>query len=251
MNLNAKVIVNADDFGMSESVNRAILQSFDLGIISTTTIMCNMPGFMEACELAHQNKIIDRIGIHLNITEGLPLTEDIKNFPKFYSSGQMYKSFKGHFLNKEESRVVYKEFQAQLNLCRKQGLIPTHADSHHHFHHFWGIGKVVKELAIANNILAVRLRFNWGNISKQRKAYSEFYNLSLKFHGLAKTNYFCEIRSVDKKLLNKKAAIEVMVHPCLNDKNVLTNYNNGDNLINLTNNYLPSKDFITYNSLEN
>lgn len=40
-----KLIINADDFGISNDVNRAILQSFQEGLISSATIMTNMPGF--------------------------------------------------------------------------------------------------------------------------------------------------------------------------------------------------------------
>jgi hypothetical protein len=52
------VIINADDFGMNSSVNRAILSSVEQGLVTSTSIMANMPGFEEAAGLvrAHGRK---------------------------------------------------------------------------------------------------------------------------------------------------------------------------------------------------
>jgi predicted glycoside hydrolase/deacetylase ChbG (UPF0249 family) len=246
MIINAKIIVNADDFGYSESLNKAIIKAFNKNIISTTTLMCNMPGFNEACEIVHQEKLYDYIGIHFNLSGGQPLTEPIKTFNKFFKDGRLYKSFKGHLLNKDEENAVQIELQAQLDKCIKSGIIPTHCDSHHHIHHSWGIGKVVKFIALKNNIPAIRLRFNWGRISMQRQLFSAIYNYRLKKASLAKTNYFCEIRSVTPKLLMKKTTVEVMVHPILNLSGVLTNYENGTNLIDLIKKHLPLNNFVNF-----
>ena len=249
MKINARIIVNADDFGYSESINKAILKAFQINIISTTTLICNMPGFYDACEIAHRENLTDKIGIHFNLSEGEPLTELIKRLPKFYKDGQMFKSFKGHLLNNEENNAVLIELQAQIDRCKKMGINPTHCDSHHHIHHYWRIGRVFKYLALKNNIPAVRLRFNWGKLSMQRKLYSGIYNLRLKAASLAKTNYFCEIRSVTPELLRKKAVIEVMVHPVLNSSGVLINYVNGSDLYELIKKHLPTNHFINFKTL--
>ena len=52
-----KIIINADDFGLNSSVNKAIVESFNNGLINSTTLMANMPGFEEAVEMAHKSKI--------------------------------------------------------------------------------------------------------------------------------------------------------------------------------------------------
>ena len=250
--MNKTIVVNADDFGYSKSLNKAILKSFNLKIISTTTIMSNMPGFEEACELYHKYDLKDKVGIHFNLTEGFPLTEKIKKLKNFCDDdGKMYKSFKGEYLTKEEQIVVDQELKAQLKRCFEFDIKPTHCDSHHHVHHLWTIGRLVNNISTSNKIPAVRLRFNWGDISVQRKIYSGLYNLRLRLSGLLKTKYFCEIRSVNNELLNKNVPIEVMVHPCLDEKGYLTNYVNGDNLPELIDKYLPDKNFITYKMLNN
>jgi chitin disaccharide deacetylase len=262
MNYKAKVIVNADDLGETENANLAILKSFNLGLISTATLLCNRSGFQEACELVQQNNLTDRIGIHLNLTQGQPLTAPIKKYPKFYSNDEMYHSFKGHLLNNEESRVVYQEFQAQLDRCKHEGITPTHIDSHHGLHNYWGIGKVVIELALRNKISAVRLRVNWGKISKKGKAhsnrlynlrgkiYSRLHNYRISISGLAKTKYFCEIINVTPELLSKDVFIEVNTHPSLNDDNIIIDRVIGCDLLELKKKHLPIEQFITFKSIE-
>ena len=64
------VIVNADDFGMNHNVNLAIDYCFKKNIISSTTIMANMPGFDEAVKLACIGKYDKYVGIHFNLVDG-------------------------------------------------------------------------------------------------------------------------------------------------------------------------------------
>lgn len=248
--MNYSIVVNADDFGMSSGVNGSILRSFELGYISTTTIMCNMPGFEEACHTAHEQRLTDRIGIHFNITEGFPLSEKIKRLKKFCDQdGRMYKSFKGHLFDAVEREAVYEELEAQLKRLKQFGISPSHADSHHHSHHFIGTQSIVIKLTKANQIPAVRLRFNFGKLSPQRKMYSKLFNLRLEFAGLAKTKYFCEIRSANDSLFRLNKPVEIMVHPYPGENGNIVNYNAGKPLPPMIEKYLPKTEFITYNSL--
>ena len=75
------IIVNADDFGYSKTVNRAIVDTFQKGICSSSTIMANAKHFDEACQLAHDNKLTKQIGIHMVLIEEQPITENIKKCP--------------------------------------------------------------------------------------------------------------------------------------------------------------------------
>ena len=77
------IVRNADDFGKSTEINNAILTCFKDGLIDRTTIMVNMPGADEAAELAREEGFFDKVGLHLNLTEGEPLTDEIKQNPLF------------------------------------------------------------------------------------------------------------------------------------------------------------------------
>ena len=79
-----KIIINADDFGLSHDVNLAVVEAFKRGFVTNATIMVNMPGFEEGVALSKENGFFEKTGLHLNFFEGQPLTEDIKSLPLFY-----------------------------------------------------------------------------------------------------------------------------------------------------------------------
>ena len=123
MEILANIIVNGDDFGYSELINKSILKAFKNNLISSITLMCNTPGFEETCDIAHTEKLIDKIGIHLDLSESQPLTVPIKKLSKFYKVDQIVKSFKGRLLNYQEKNTVLIEMQAQYDRCRKMGIM--------------------------------------------------------------------------------------------------------------------------------
>lgn len=81
-----KLIVNADDFGLNEGVNNAILQSFSLGYITNTTLMVNMPGTDDAVKRAKEYGVWEKVGLHINLFEGIPLNPNLCNFPELFDS---------------------------------------------------------------------------------------------------------------------------------------------------------------------
>jgi len=123
----AKLIVNADDFGLSRGVNYGIVDAYLNGILTSTTLMVTMPGLMHAIELSKQHPGL-KVGLHLNIALGTPLTEG-KSLTD--SQGQFIKPNQlpsDHVYDEEE---VYRELEAQYEkfvfmMKRK----PTHLDSH-------------------------------------------------------------------------------------------------------------------------
>lgn len=58
-----RMIVNADDFGFSEAVNHGILKAMQEGIVTSTSIMANMPGFAHAVQLYHEHPDM-AVGVH-------------------------------------------------------------------------------------------------------------------------------------------------------------------------------------------
>src|SRR5437762_1878512 len=87
----SRVVVTADDFGMSADINRAVMLAFERGLISNACIMANMPGFGEACDLTHRHDLHDRVGLHLNLSEGWPLTPPIRAQLRFSEANGMFR----------------------------------------------------------------------------------------------------------------------------------------------------------------
>lgn len=89
MSNNSSVIINADDFGLESSVNKAIIELFDKGLINSATLMANMPYFEETVELTYKYNFTNRMGIHLNLDEGHLLTSDIHSTSIFDSENHL------------------------------------------------------------------------------------------------------------------------------------------------------------------
>jgi len=209
-----KIIVNADDFGMSAEVNRAIIEAFKEKAISSATLMANMPGFEEACDLAHQYELRGRIGVHLNLTAGYPLSDSIRGCPRFCHGSGMFRNRRTRFwLSRAERLAVIAEFSAQIKACLDHGVRPTHLDSHHHIHTEWAIGAAAITVARQYGIKAIRLSRNCGpGIDFVRKLYKGAYNFRLRIYGLAKTRYFGSSADTERIPAISSGAIEVMVH---------------------------------------
>jgi chitin disaccharide deacetylase len=184
-----KIIVNADDFGMSAETNRAIVEAFENNVISSATLMTNMPGFDEACELAHRHRLLDKIGLHLNLTSGYPLSVPIRQCPRFRNNVGMFRARQTRFrMSKEERLAVETEIATQIKACLDRGLYPTHLDSHHHVHTEWAIGAAAITIARRYGIRAIRLSRNCGpRIDLGRRGYKLAYKTRLRMYGLAKT----------------------------------------------------------------
>ena len=220
------MIVNADDFGLSADVNRAIVAAFERGLVSSTTLMANMPGFEEACGLARERGLLRHVGLHLVLSEGEPLTEPIRRCLRFCDESGRFVAWVGPgralSLDTEERDAVARELRAQVERCREGGLSLTHLDSHHHAHFELGVAKVVIALAPELRVPAVRVMSNAGAMSLSRRAYTAYFNRVLGRAGLAATRYSGTVEDY-LSLARSRAAparlddFEIATHPGLGD----------------------------------
>ena len=122
-----KLIVNADDFGLCRGINYGIVDAYKNGILTSTTLLTNTPVLEHAIELSSQYPGL-KIGLHLNIALGKPLTD-----------GKSLVGENGEFIKPRnldpnhiyDEKEVFDEIEAQYNkfisLMKKK---PTHFDSH-------------------------------------------------------------------------------------------------------------------------
>lgn len=130
------LIINADDFGLSPSVNKGILESFRAGTVSSTTLMVNMPGFEDAVRIARETPELG-VGLHFNLTYGGPVSrpEDVPSLTKRDGSYRWERDQNiSDYINTLDAKDVLTELQAQWDKFIATGLTPTHMDSHHHVH---------------------------------------------------------------------------------------------------------------------
>lgn len=209
--INNRTIINADDFGLSESVNRAVCTAFNNHLISNTTILANGKFFEDAVALAKENGFAEKVGIHFNLTEGEPLTEDIKGCPSFCKNGVFHhKNNRLKPLSSFENNALYKELSAQAAKLKNAGLTVDHADSHHHIHTAVFIAPIVFRVCKENDIKRIRLHRNLGNIPFYKRVVKDLYNKTLHSKGFITTDYFGSLKDIDG--IDLPDRLEIMVH---------------------------------------
>lgn len=131
------LIVNADDFGLTVGVNRAIIEGHLEGIITSATLMANMPAFDEAVELAKSTPSLG-VGLHFNITQGRPIADADRVRSLVDESGQFLGTSTALLLRALTGRLrrdeIELELAAQIARMMSSGLAPTHIDTHKHSH---------------------------------------------------------------------------------------------------------------------
>lgn len=206
-----KRIINADDFGYSHDVNRAIVDSFKQGIISSTTIMMNMPEADEAIKFAFENGFQDSVGLHFNIIEGVPLSEDIKKCHRICTNGVFtYKRNSVKRWTTFEKSAIAEEFEAQLSALINRGITPSHIDSHQHPHTEPAIFAIIYPIMRKAGVVKMRASRNLG-ISKIHIILKSFLNAYFRMKGIKMTRYFNDV--VQKKINDSVDNIEIMCHP--------------------------------------
>jgi hopanoid biosynthesis associated protein HpnK len=145
-----RLIINADDFGIHQAVNQAIVDAHRRGVLTSTSLLATGPAFADAVALARQNPNLG-IGIHLCLVGGLPsmlprdkvstLVDADGRFPESYVPF-IKKAYTGDI----DFTQVYDELDAQIKAILATGLPVTHVDSHQHLHVLPPVWKIVQAL---------------------------------------------------------------------------------------------------------
>ncbi|MFQ5559766.1 MAG: carbohydrate deacetylase [Nitrospinota bacterium] len=237
------VIINADDFGVSEGANRAIAELFSAGSLTSTSLMTNMEFSDQAAKLALNQNI--KTGFHLCLAAGKPISQPgqiptlVDESGNFWLRSQLLKRvFKGLVSMKE----VEQEFDAQIKKFFKYGLSPDHLNTDQHVHLLPGLQEISIKLAqkysvplrvpderlifnswfptknfftskIPMKLLAFRLK------SRCKKESIETNDHLISIFGFLDSRLSCHERYL--KLVEcyiRPGITEIMVHPAYSDK---------------------------------
>ena len=218
------MIVNADDFGHDERTTEAIIESFQKGYVNQTTLMVNMPDADRAVARAKELGIADRVGLHFNIVEGKPLSEEMVK-SRFCSNGlfdegkietRYFTDYDG-----DSTKALVAEARAQVKKYVEYGLPLMHCDSHCHMHTRLPIARVLFPILKEYGFKSVRrpynLGFGWSMRDILRRFRNGLFAVERIKAGLKTTKGFGD---VGKWGMND---VEVMVHPRYNARGVLVN----------------------------
>jgi len=155
-----RLIVNADDFGLSASVNEAVRRAHQEGILTTASLMVNESGFQEAVELARQNPRLG-IGLHLTLLCGhsaLPAPEipGLANSEGEFTNNPPGAGFR-YFFNRRLQPQLRAEIHAQFEKFRATGLPLDHVNGHLHMHLHPAVLKILMQDAEQLQLQRLRL----------------------------------------------------------------------------------------------
>ncbi|AHI54698.1 carbohydrate deacetylase [Listeria ivanovii] len=219
-----KLIINSDDFGYSRGVNYGIVDCFNHGILTSTTLMANMPGFSHAVELAKSNSGLG-VGVHMTLTCGRSILQNLKTIT---TENGMFKKL-AHYKEagfEIDTGELYQEWDAQIQKVYASGIVPTHLDSHHHVHTMGPCIEVALELAKKYQ-LPIRKNFlDDANIPLEGIKIVDYFVDDFDYTGLQKefNKTDEEMAAYFEKLLETMShfeSVEIMCHPAYLDRDIM------------------------------
>ncbi|WP_158787689.1 ChbG/HpnK family deacetylase [Granulicella sp. L46] len=159
----ARLILNADDFGLTLGINRAIAELHSAGALTSATLMANGPAFDDAIRIAHAQPTLG-IGCHIVLTDGIPLSPP-ETIPTLL--GHDRRSFRASLtdffaavlIGKVSAADIAREALAQITRIQQQGISLTHVDTHKHTHILPRVARPLLDVAERAGIPAIRNPF--------------------------------------------------------------------------------------------
>lgn len=224
-------IINADDFGLSKDINDAIVYCFEQKLINQTTILMNGECCQEAFLLSDKYGFRDRVGLHINLVSGTPLTSEIKNTSLCTSgkfNGCLMKGRNRFYINKTVCRAVESEIEAQITAYLDMGFCLKHVDSHRHSH---------TNLSVINTLLKVMKKYGFSSLRltknipfvhriNLKSVYKVMLNKKIKrFNRKGRYSdiaYFGSLDDYEKSPVDVDK-VEIMAHPIIREKVIIDN----------------------------
>ncbi len=236
-----KLIINADDFGLSRGINRGIIELFKKGALTSTSLLVNMPGFDDAVSLIKENQSLGA-GIHINVIRGKPVSP-VKKVGSLCESGffrgSIFSLLGLPYTHKKGLDEFGRECRAQIEKAVSSGIHITHVDSEKHIHIIKPFFKILLKIAQEYGISKIRCINEIPYFSHHIFNFPYFFNkqlytaLYLSFcsienkqlldtHNFNSPDYFYGISATGNMTLEnytrvlsnlKKGTTEIMCHP--------------------------------------
>jgi chitin disaccharide deacetylase len=158
-----RLIINADDFGLTSGVNRGILEAHASGIVTSATLMACGNQFQEAASLAAHTPHLS-VGCHVLLVDGSPVLNRTEVSTLLANSDSRFRESLGSFalqavtgrLNQDQ---IEAEVTAQIGKLQAAGIRVSHLDSHKHTHMFPVVFKALLRAAKKCGVPAIRNPF--------------------------------------------------------------------------------------------
>jgi predicted glycoside hydrolase/deacetylase ChbG (UPF0249 family) len=218
-----QIIVNADDFGKSPERNRAIDDSFKLGLISSAGLIVTGKYLFDAMNCINNGDYIEHIHLHLNLSanllhegsEDIPITERMRTDPFFCKDGKFkpYKGLPKRFSTIRKWKIVYKELVAQYNLFKEVtngNANYEHVDFHLWYNLTWPVSLALQLFTIKYKVKSVRYIGVHQKHSFRYKLYRiASWNPYIKYIPATNIDYYLS----KKQLFDTSSLVELYCHP--------------------------------------
>lgn len=219
-----RLIINADDFGKSQSINRAIDECMKKKYISSTTLMVNMPCAEGAVQLAFDGGYADKVGLHLNLTDGSPLSAAMRNNKRFVTDGVFNRKFhlntiSRFVMTRKDILCIRGELEEQIKkYVQMMGdYANMHVDSHHHIHTDYAVYRALEPLIDKYGIVSIRLTrtISKDGFGMMKKLYKIILNNRIKKETVFSTDEMGTFRDYYECLnkMNERLVTELECHP--------------------------------------
>jgi predicted glycoside hydrolase/deacetylase ChbG (UPF0249 family) len=159
----SRLIINADDFGLTRGVNRSIVELHQAGVLTSATLMATGAAFDDAVTLAHSNPSLG-VGCHIVLTDGTPASDPAEIPTLLGPDGRSFRTsladfvqslLRGHISEQE----IEHEALAQIRKIKRAGIAITHIDTHKHSHLFPQVARPLLRVLEAEGVSAIRNPF--------------------------------------------------------------------------------------------
>jgi predicted glycoside hydrolase/deacetylase ChbG (UPF0249 family) len=158
---NVRLIVNADDFGLTNGVNEAILELNAAGALTSATLMATGQSFRSAVHAAFAQTTLD-VGCHVVLVDGTPVLPHTQIPSLAFADG--FRRTLGEFvkdlmLGRIRETEIEAEAVAQIARIQSSGLSVSHVDTHKHTHMFGRVQRPLLRAAVMRGVGAIRNPF--------------------------------------------------------------------------------------------
>jgi predicted glycoside hydrolase/deacetylase ChbG (UPF0249 family) len=154
-----RLVVNADDFGLSPAISRGILRAHRDGIVTSTSLLGNVADLQAARGLLAEAPNLG-VGVHLTLTGGASVAP-AESVPSLLAPGGLFHPRGRDFIaawvrGRIAADDIERELDAQVARIRDAGIAIDHLDTHHHLGFLPAIGRAVEQIARRHGIAGVR-----------------------------------------------------------------------------------------------
>jgi predicted glycoside hydrolase/deacetylase ChbG (UPF0249 family) len=156
-----RLIINADDLGADEARNAGIFEAIAAGVVTSVSILANGPALEHALGILRSLNLKSlSLGIHLNLSEGRPLSPDLKHItgPDGCFLGKKGAQYRfGSLVDANVEANISRELIIQITALQNAGLCLNHLDGHQHIHIFPAVVRLALAASQAHNIPWMRV----------------------------------------------------------------------------------------------